>query len=1213
MTTPPITHGTWPTLLAVCILTCSGTRGAGDSDFTHPVMRVPRITAPTIDGRIGEEEWGRAGAFTGVTAEGSVGGHGSLVPEIQQVQWYLGYDDTFLYLAMRSPHPKGTYPVARVKENDLVERHAPILFEDHVEVQILSHGRRDLATKQGKGFYKIMANAKSAYIDEYLYNGTIGTEQLWSMGGPVKCHVTTDAWELEMAVEIGRLKVKKLDNRDLVMQLVRTDSCTGMYFAGWVGAPWLAWDSFPQVSFAPDTPACRFLKLGEIGAGRLDANLELVGGKTAAQVDVQVLVEDADGRTVHSETQTVSLDPGSKKTLSLQKEGLPISKVAVTDRQRRNHFELKVTARIGRKSLVLYHNRSPFMQFDDAFKEQFLDKWVAGRPQSGEWEYRVAYLPYSRKLEASVDLDFFGVPASVQTAREYRVAVSAERALKPLAQGSGTIVDLAGGPLLIDLPVLADGEYVARFELLNDAGVVVSTKKASFVRKRYEWEHNTLGMSEEVIPPFLPLEVKSGNSVRTLGKSHYTGRQIQDGIWMWGRIYSVAPNGLLEQIDTAPPTGTFGGARRLLAAPMRLEVTQGGKTFVGKGKGKTVESAALHRVDIGGRTQVGPVSADVKAVVEYDGWYEVEATLRAANDTPVESTDLVIDLDDQRGCPIDTLYVQRLGDGRNGNHFSAIPTKPGVHFKSTELMRYRGSRFDWKSFVPRTYVGNGDRGLWFFAWSADGWELRDTQPVIRIERLKNGDVRLRVRMLAGPVDLSEPRTVRFALQATPAKPNHPRHRTFNEEGLDAHDTRGYRYYGKSVDDFVNDQPEDYDALRKFVLYGMRHQGEEQRTHKKNYRWWRYGPKLFHGAKLIMYGSGQLTGMGPEEFRTFGGEWLGKSNWQPNRSSASDSGRWNYQGTAQWTRDEQVSVTGVNWTQSMIDFFIWYHRPLLEKSGVNGTWWDNSSIGTVREYNPERGCMEEQWLLYRRRQLIKRLHVLGWQLMRPPMWASNMHVDLGFAEVFWMVENDWYADGADMTSLDQWPVGQFRAMARTKSTMQVARPWLSHFQGTRPERDSRIKRSLWAMMMSHDIHPTALTHYKYQKDDHLELRRTLSRLRGLVNLPDTERCLFAGYWLTDGMVHCPAKGIHASVYSNASLRSAAILLFNGEAKGQYLAGTELDINALIPIKGKRLMASRIFDIETGEKVTTAFESGTYVIKDPCLAAGHGFRLLGIEAE
>ena len=1177
-----------------------GLAGAGErEEFQHPVMRVPKLAeAPEIDGQIQREEWARASAFTGVTAEGSVGGHGSLVPEIQQVQWYLGYDDKFLYLAMRSPHPEGTYPVARIKEDDLVSGAPPILFEDHVEVQILTHGRRDQAKTPGMGFYKIMANPKAAKVDQYLYNGTVGTEHLWSMGGPLQCHVTADAWELEMAVELGRMGIEDLNGRDLVIQLVRTDSCTGMYFAGWVGASWMAWDRFAQVEFVPETPAFRFLQLGQIGAGELDAEIELAGGDRPAEVTVDITTENVDGEVTYSESKTVDLSAGGKENLSFQQTGIPVSKVPVTDGARRNHFEIKATARIDGREMVLYHNRSPFMQFDEEFREKYLAQWIAGRPHKGEWEYKVAYLPYSNKLEASVDLDFFGMAERVLKAKKFRIEITPAGGEKVLGRAEAGIADLTGGPVLIDLPELEEGKYAARFELRDAEGETISAKEASFLREEYDWEHNELGMSDEVIPPFEPLRTR------------------EDRIVMWGRTYYLGENGLPRQIRADVPTGNLGRSTTLLAGPIRLEVVQNGEAIEPESSSASIENSAMHRVEIRGNQTFGAVEAGVKSFVEYDGWYEVACRVSGADDKdgePIDALDLVVDLDDREGMPVDTLYAQRMGDRRRGNRFSGIPAEPGVHFASTELLEFERSQRDWKSFVPRTYVGNGDRGLWFFAWSATGWELKDGQPVVRVERLENGDVRLRVRLLAGPLPLTQPRTLRFALQAAPVKSNHPRYRTFWEENIAAHDTRGYRYYGKSVDGFVGHGPADYEALRRFLLYGQRHQTEEQRTADRNYGWWgKYSGRLRHGAKLIMYGSGQLMGMGAEEFRTFGGEWLGKSNWKPGRGASQFHGVWNYQGTERWDTDEELSVTGVNWTQSMIDFFVARHKPLLE-AGFNGTWWDNSSIGTVREYNEDLERMDEVWLLYPRRQLIKRLHVMGWKLARPPVWASNMHVDLGFAEVFWMVENDWGGAAKDTTSLERWPIGQFRAMARTKSTMQVARPWLSGFRGSTTERDREVKRSLWAMMMSHDIQPGLMHNYRMQGEEYLGIRRAMSRLRGLVNLPDTDQCLFVGYWRTGRMVQPAGETIHASVYTNPNLRTAAVLMFNGQKTAQDLSGTALDIDALIPTRGADLTAGRVFDIESGEPLATATNEGRCVIQDSLPVGGHNFRLLGLEAK
>ena len=41
---------------------------------------------------------------------------------MQQVIWYLAYDGENLYLAMDSPNPPGTWPRARVKPEDALER-----------------------------------------------------------------------------------------------------------------------------------------------------------------------------------------------------------------------------------------------------------------------------------------------------------------------------------------------------------------------------------------------------------------------------------------------------------------------------------------------------------------------------------------------------------------------------------------------------------------------------------------------------------------------------------------------------------------------------------------------------------------------------------------------------------------------------------------------------------------------------------------------------------------------------------------------------------------------------------------------------------------------------------------------------------------------------------------------------------------------------------
>lgn len=719
-------------LCAAAVLAFAGVAaGAETAEFVNPVLRVPKMAAPTIDGVVSPDEWKGAAAVTGFAA-GGPGSTNSLVPEIQQVVWYLGFDEKYLYLAMRSPHAKGTYPVARVKDADSID----VLFEDHVEVQICPFDRTK-ATRPGVGFFKMMVNPKGAMIDQHYFNGTVGTEELWSTGGEVKCSVTEDRWDLEMSIEIARLRTQKLDGRDLTIQLVRTDSCNGIYFAGLVNATWLEWKRFAKVDFDAAAPVFQFLRLGEVMAGALDAAVRVTGNGPAPQeVEVELAVEDASGKPLFREKQAATVKPGESRTLAWKAAGLAVSPVPVGGSQR-NHVEITASYRSGGKTIVLYHNRSPFVRLDDEFRKKQLEPWLAGRPQSGEWEYRVAYLPYAGRTEVSVDLDFFGVPKAVAAASLFSVDFRKKGAAKPLAAAEAPIRNLAGS-VLFPVGDLPEAEYEIVIRLRDAGGKTVSQKTAAVERKKYPWERNTIGCSDEVIPPFTPVSVKDRS------------------FSVWGRTYTIAGSGLPEQIAAAPPTGTVGTVQNLLRAPVRLEASAGGKPVELKTGQAAVSAEGPHRALAVGSVEGGPLAVKTKAFGEYDGWYQVEMTVEPRGNGAIDALDLVFDMRDSTGdawnapMPVDTLYVQRMGDGRYGNRFGGIPRAAGVHFRSSDLLRCREGGKDWKSFAPIAYVGNGDRGLWFFAWSDAGWRLTDDRPMLQVERLADGTVRCRVCLFAGP-------------------------------------------------------------------------------------------------------------------------------------------------------------------------------------------------------------------------------------------------------------------------------------------------------------------------------------------------------------------------------------------------------------------------------------------------------------------------------
>jgi hypothetical protein len=199
----------------------------------------------------------------------------------------------------------------------------------------------------------------------------------------------------------------------------------------------------------------------------------------------------------------------------------------------------------------------------------------------------------------------------------------------------------------------------------------------------------------------------------------------------------------------------------------------------------------------------------------------------------------------------------------------------------------------------------------------------------------------------------------------------------------------------------------------------------------------------------------------------------------------------------------------------------------------------------------------------------------------------------------------------MTALDQWTLDQFRAMTRTKSTMMITRPTLKGFGSDDPARDRLIRRSLFAMLLSHDIHygPAYGREHEVPDPERLELQL---KLRALVDLPNAFRCLFAGYWQTGEAVWPSHSGVRASIYRNIDLGRAAVLLFNTDGADRACGGTRLDLDRILPVRGKRLRLGRIYDLETGRDVDVDFEAGHFVVKDQLLVKSHDFRMLAVEA-
>ncbi len=1148
--------------------------------YDHPVWRIPRLSmSPVIDGVIGEEEYASVPAITGMVTWGGPGGaEKSVVANEQQVTWFVSYDAEYFYLAMRSPHPPGTWPAARVKEDD----DGAILWDDHTEIQIATQGRRNYSAP-GKGFYKIMTNAKGTLHDMWYFNGTPGTEQDWSIIGEHKVSVTESRWEMELKISLAALQAPKdLEGESWVMQLLRADAPGGVYFAGWVGEAWMAWGDFGEIVFDADAPVFRFLETGELAKGRPRLGFEILGGSEEAEIEVTVTARDPQGGELFREHRQAVVAPGGLASMVVERE--------VNWPSGRNRLHILATARLPAEEgaaegelVTLYEVELPVKSLVDPVEwAARVEPWLQQKPRSGEPEWRFAYWPTHGIAETSVDLDFFGMPEAVAGAGSFAVSIRPWEG-EAVASAIGRI-EGGRGRLLVNCGRLGEGEYVAEMKLLNDGGEMVGeVREVPFVRRHYEWEGNALGQEEVVFPPFKPIKVEERE-----------GRQVLSPIL---RSYTIGDMGLPMSIEAEGGAGR----ERLLERPIHLTLVHGGQELALSDPHAALISQSESQVVLRSLGQMGDFTLIADTRMLFDGYYDVELFVTPpAGGGTIDSLTLVLPL--WKGA--DTMYVQRGADTfAGGNKMDAIPAGQGVVWHSGMLQPVPRNGDVWRTFAPIVHAGNGDKGLWWFADDNRDWVMSEKRPAVEVVRNGAGLVEVHIHFIGEPVEVKQTRRFHFGLLADPVKKMLAErvigwgHQGPVGPGWYAHSTFGWRQWGRSSDGYYMEQ-NDREALRQ-MLQGLRAPGRPLGGFRQDAE-----IAARRQLPITLYGSTKNMMMDLPSFDTYGGEWLGNTQLRSQELAAKSNG-FNMQGSYESTLKRDQHEIGVNWVQSQVDCFVWYHYQLLRDCPVNGTWWDNRSSFQIKDYDPRRQEFYWRWNTGMRRELTRRLNTIGWQLNRRPWWIGNMHVDWSFNQVAWHIENDFYVDGPTNTLLDQMSVHQFRSYARLKRGIihRLASRYGGGEASTQAE-SRRRSRNIIGLCLLHDIGAYRWgTEYAWE---HQKLPELLDEAVGFFS--EDAACPFTGYWRSGEMVKVDTPEVYCSIYHGKG--KAALVILNGNNR-------ELDVEfELLPALLGRVPAS-VRDAESGYAFRTFWnpekrvrEWGEYAGRRLELGA-HDLRILIVE--
>lgn len=277
----------------------------------------------------------------------------------------------------------------------------------------------------------------------------------------------------------------------------------------------------------------------------------------------------------------------------------------------------------------------------------------------------------------------------------------------------------------LDVRQVAPGKYQLLADLTADGKTIRQSMVALEKPARPAWLGSKAGLSDEVLAPWTALKV-SGNKVMP-----------------WGRTYGFS--------RLPFPSSVITKGEEVLAGPITLVSTVGGKKLVWEGKDCRVTQARGNAVTMASSARAGGLTCTGTVTLEYDGMIRSDFRLAPQGQTTLDSLTLEI--------PIKPQFAKYLyhWPGRWGSAYNAgaLPAE-GYH----------------GPFKPVFWLGDEWRGLSWFSESDRNFFGDGKANAVDIGR--EGDrVVLRVNIITTPQALTQPLDYTFGLQATPVKPMSP--------------------------------------------------------------------------------------------------------------------------------------------------------------------------------------------------------------------------------------------------------------------------------------------------------------------------------------------------------------------------------------------------------------------------------------------------------
>jgi len=522
--------------------------------------------APAIDGKMMAGEWDGTAQVTGF-----VDGNSQTFAKRQSAVRVM-CDDTHLYLAFTSPVSDGASLVAQVKDRDGL-----VWLDDAIEIFL---------SPDGKAYYQVVGNSAGAVYDAK------GTDATWDGRVQYASGVQAGSWVAEMSIPYASIGASRpADGETWRINLAR-DLKRPEEWSAWSASTQLHnIENFGYLTFRHAAPVVVMEDFVMSKDGKVSVKARVCGpASRAASVDATLAAASTRG-AVFARTRHLNLAGG---------EAAPV----------------EITA-----DLVDTAARKVVFTVTDASSGEVLARALLSGsaplvPSTVEMNF--APLEYQRTGWVQVDISRMKRPLS--NPRAVVELVSADSGVLMAKTTMAAFKDGMGAASL-NMAGVRPGKYRLIANITGTNGTGEIKKEIELVKPPDAWVGNKIGITNEVLPPWTPMELQGSGPVT---------------VRCWGREYRFTKSAFPAQITTQ--------GEPILSAPIRLIARQGGRALQAVDQSLQVVSSSSTEVRLSSKSMIGGFQLTTNVRMEYDGLMVFDFTLIPGVNTTLESLELEIPL-----------------------------------------------------------------------------------------------------------------------------------------------------------------------------------------------------------------------------------------------------------------------------------------------------------------------------------------------------------------------------------------------------------------------------------------------------------------------------------------------------------------------------------------------------------------------------------------